>query len=560
MTRIQRSVPMHSADFHRTIRSVLPVWLWFAACALGVAQNLPQTILLSPPRNDVYLLGERTRLRSTASSGLPVEHVLLRGPGELSGDELMVTNVGTLLVAARVGGDARFRPTTNWFLLNRDRVVLSRLGSLAIAPTNELWDVRLVGDFAYVAAGSEGLKVVDVRDPANPRRVGEMIPPRPARRIDVAGNHAYVVAGFDLDVVDVEDPTRPVRVSSTRLPGTFNQMVIRVVGSLAYIASGPAGLLIVDVSDPAAPRLLGSWNSPGLALGVDVVDGFAYLADQNSGLRILDVRDPARPVSVAVQSTPGPASDVRVVAGFAHVACGSAGLLPCDVRDPFRPRNLIRYSGASFFQVRPVGDLIFGGFEVVDAIHPFELVDRGDSVVGRVDVGETILARGFASVGQLELYRWRRGFAQPRPILPIERVFTDAPLELPRTESMSGFPITYTVLSGPARLESGRLRLTGEGRVLLKGENPGSTQFFPLLFTNSFLVIPNQVQPPDGSSPRIALIRDGNVLRLSTDPADALIENAATIDGEWTPRQGPDTYVLEPGAEQLFFRARLQSP
>jgi hypothetical protein len=83
----------------------------------------------------------------------------------------------------------------------------------------------------------------------------------------------------------------------------------------------------------------------------------------------------------------------------------------------------------------------------VDAIHPFELVDRGDSVVGRVDVGETILARGFASVGQLELYRWRRGFAQPRPILPIERVFTDAPLELPRTESMSGFPITYTVLS-----------------------------------------------------------------------------------------------------------------
>ena len=96
--------------------------------------------------------------------------------------------------------------------------------------------------------------------------------------------------------------------------------------------------------------------------------------------------------------------------------------------------------------------------------------------------------------------------------------------------------------------------------MLLKGENPGSTQFFPLLFTNSFLVIPNQVQPPDGSSPRIALIRDGNVLRLSTDPADALIENAATIDGEWTPRQGPDTYVLEPGAEQLFFRARLQSP
>jgi|GEM_PF-7056015 len=514
----------------------MPAWLWFAACAVGLAQNLPQTILLSPPRNGVYLLGERTRLRSTASSGLPVQHVLLRGPGELSGDELTVTNVGTLLVEARAGGDARYRPTTNWFLLNRDRVVLSRVGSLPIAPTNELWDVRLAGDFAYVAAGPEGLKVVDVRDPANPRRVGEMIPPRPARRIDVAGNHAYVVAGFDLDVVDVEDPTRPVRVSSTRLPGTFNQMVIRVVGSLAYIASGPAGLLIVDVADPASPRLLGSWNSPGLALGVDVVDGFAYLADQNSGLQILDVRDPARPASVAVQSTPGPASDVRVVAGFAHVACGSAGLLPFDVRDPFRPRSLIRYSSTSFLQVRPVGDLIFGGFDVVDAVHPFELGDRGDSVVGRVDVGETILARGVAAVGQLELYRWRRGFGQPAPSLPMERVFTNAPLELPGMEPMSGLPITYTVLSGPARLEAGRLRLTGEGRVILRGENPGSIQFHPLLFTNSFLVKPNQVLT--WAAPTTPILPIGIPQRLVATASSGLpvqfrvLSGPARVDGD----------------------------
>lgn len=535
MNPIQRFVPMHSANFHRTIRSVLQVWLWLAACAVGLAQNLPQTILLSPPRNGVYLLGERTRLRSTATSGLPVEYALLRGPGELVGDALLVTNVGTLLVEARVGGNAQYRPTTNRFRLNRDRVVLSRLGSLAIGPTNELWDVRLVGDFAYVAAGSEGLKVVDVGDPANPRRVGEMIPPRPARRIDVAGNYAYVVAGFDLDVVDVEDPTRPVRVSSTRLPGTFNQMVIRVVGSLAYIASGPAGLLIVDVADPASPRLLGSWNSPGLALGVDVVDGFAYLADQNSGLRILDVRDPARPIPVAVQSTPGPASDVRVVAGFAYVACGAAGLLPVDVRDPFRPRSGSREASASVSQIRPVGDLLFVGY-IVDASDPLELEVRGDSVAGRVDVRETILARLNAPVGQLEMYQWRRGFGQPAPFFPIEQVFTNAPLELPGIEPMSRLPITYTLLSGPARLESGRLRLTGEGRVVLKGENSGSIQFHPLLFTNSFVVKPNQVLT--WVAPTTPILPIGTPQRLVATASSGLpvqfrvLSGPARVDGD----------------------------
>jgi hypothetical protein len=72
---------------------------------------------------------------------------------------------------------------------------------------------------------------------------------------------------------------------------------VNVVGNLAYIARGGAGLQIVDVSDPAAPVAVGGFDLPYSASDVDVVDNFAYVVN-GAGLYVLDVSDPAAPVAV----------------------------------------------------------------------------------------------------------------------------------------------------------------------------------------------------------------------------------------------------------------------
>jgi hypothetical protein len=38
--------------------------------------------------------------------------------------------------------------------------------------------VAVLGSYAYVAGGLSGLQVINVRDPANPRRVGRLRPSR----------------------------------------------------------------------------------------------------------------------------------------------------------------------------------------------------------------------------------------------------------------------------------------------------------------------------------------------------------------------------------------------
>ena len=46
---------------------------------------------------------------------------------------------------------------------------------------------------------------------------------------------------------------------------------VEVVGSLAYVADGNAGLQILDVSDPTAPREIGFYDTPGRTDSLAVV-------------------------------------------------------------------------------------------------------------------------------------------------------------------------------------------------------------------------------------------------------------------------------------------------
>jgi hypothetical protein len=101
------------------------------------------------------------------------------------------------------------------------------------------------------------------------------------------------------------------------------------------VADGLGGLVVVDVSNPAAPAITGTLDTPGTARGVAVAGSYAYVADQGAALQVISVANPAAPTLAGSAAIPG-CQAVAVAGSFAYVVDGAA-LQVVDVSDPAAP-------------------------------------------------------------------------------------------------------------------------------------------------------------------------------------------------------------------------------
>lgn len=154
--------------------------------------------------------------------------------------------------------------------------------------------------------------------------------------IAVDGRFAYLCDNANgLHVLDVSDPAAPVLLGT--VPALNYAYDADPEGVNVYLAEGSTGLRTVDIQNPAAPVVVGVYNTPGIAYAVDVDGDMAYVADGSGGLRVIDVSMPRTPSLEGYLATSGQARDVDVVGDYAYVAAYNAGLVVIDVSDPRTP-------------------------------------------------------------------------------------------------------------------------------------------------------------------------------------------------------------------------------
>jgi hypothetical protein len=253
--------------------------------------------------------------------------------------------------------------------------------------------VAMQGDYAYVAAGVDGLRIIGVADPAHPVETGRIATPPQANDVAVAGGYAYVAARYaGLRIIDIADVAHPVEVGFYRTPAGQAQAVA-VAGTIAYVADQGDGLRIVDVSDPAHPAELGTDPILRDASDVAVAGSLAYVTDLRGGLRVIDVADPTRPTELGHTFPPGFAGAVAVQGQIAYVA-STQGLSLVDVADPAHPAQIsfLDTPGTAALDVAVAGNLAYvadvQALRVVDVSDPAQPAEVGSftpaagSVVG----------------------------------------------------------------------------------------------------------------------------------------------------------------------------------
>ena len=79
-----------------------------------------------------------------------------------------------------------------------------------------------------------------------------------------------------------------------------NSLGIAVSGNYAYVADRDSGLMVVDISNPNAPSLVGGCSIGNSAYDVALSGDYAYVCDWGGvGLQVIDVSDPTSPFLMA---------------------------------------------------------------------------------------------------------------------------------------------------------------------------------------------------------------------------------------------------------------------
>lgn len=182
-------------------------------------------------------------------------------------------------------------------------VGLPQLGQVTLPNVGDGSYVAAEGRYAYVSGYTtqgQVLVVVDILNPAAPVEVSRVAVP--AGPTAVRGRYVYVLCGTLLTVVDVVTPAAPVVVGTISVATSgAPPSGIRVTGGYAYVVNS-AGLHVIDVTNPAAMIEVATLGVPTAAIAISepgttvcIAETYAYLSSLDGSFTVVNVTQPAAP-------------------------------------------------------------------------------------------------------------------------------------------------------------------------------------------------------------------------------------------------------------------------
>ena len=280
---------------------------------------------------------------------------------------------------------------------------------------NIILDVKAHGKLLYAATESQGLLVFDVSQPEVPellaqyRVAAEEGSPENFFNIhnillSPDGRYLYAInqsfPETELQIIDVSDPANPRVAGRFSIPDSGGLRSVhdinvterdgRLVAFLNYLG---AGLWVLDVTDPGSITVLSNISWEGLFSH----SGWAFaLADQlyyahtsegyDKHLTVLDVTDLANPRIVSRFATrPGISiHNVEVADGIAYIAYHLDGLRVVDLREPENPKEIGHYDTVRDEDERGITQGAWG-VRVMDGVVYISDIEAGTHAF-RVDV------------------------------------------------------------------------------------------------------------------------------------------------------------------------------
>lgn len=235
--------------------------------------------------------------------------------------------------------------------------------------------LELKDKILYITERFNGLILVDVRIPRNPKKIKTYESYSSGMFLNIFGDIAVITRMYDAGIIilDISQPLKVNQIGSIELSGVHDCFLnseylfiggnifepfrifyahggsnptliseiqvpgvaydIEVINNYCYIASFSDGLQIVDISEIMHPRLIGNHDTERLCYDVEIANNIAYLA-ASDGLHIVNVENPYSPELVGFVESPNGRA-IKVSENLVYF--GGANLSIIDISDVNNP-------------------------------------------------------------------------------------------------------------------------------------------------------------------------------------------------------------------------------
>lgn len=218
--------------------------------------------------------------------------------------------------------------------------------------------MSLVDDRLYVSGDAGPTSILDVASPRAPRFLGHW-DFRGGWATDLVLNEQLALIvdawGMGIFLYDITNPTAPKRLMYRKDAGSPSNSIRadfrdnRIL--VAHYDSVDAQL--VDVSNPAAPRVVERFQPSPRVEAVALTSTHAVLGYEAGGLRVIDLKNPDAPDATVQLQLEGRVTDLAVHGDRAVVAHFDGGITVVDLRAPKHPVVVGRTRGESRAEVFP---------------------------------------------------------------------------------------------------------------------------------------------------------------------------------------------------------------
>lgn len=207
-------------------------------------------------------------------------------------------------------------------------------------------EIEITGSVAYLAEDTGGLRILDITNPTTPLVIGGYFTGWPVVHISIVGVNAWLIDSSNarnFAVIDVSVPSAVRQVTGIFTPGyTFS-----ISGSTAYVAS-QTSIQVVDISNSAHLKLLATYSISSTCIYAQ--SNFLYVCVTDTscqgtyptkcGLQIINVSNPPNPQNLGFFSTSYPVNAMNIKGTTAYLIDSEGFFYTVNISNPTSPSSL----------------------------------------------------------------------------------------------------------------------------------------------------------------------------------------------------------------------------